>query len=956
MGPRLRYPDGPMASPVIERDSTKAPAALARAPAELIDSRAIVTDLEKLAKARGSNDAELRAAMAQRLKAALIEGRAKAEKLLLKDRHGRRCAERLCQMEDEIIRILFEFVRKHLYPSENPSETKHMAVVATGGYGRGLQAPGSDIDLLFLLPYKQTAWGESVAEAILYALWDTGLKVGHATRSIDECIRQAKADMTIRTAILESRFLYGDRALFDELVNRFDKDVVQGTATEFVAAKLAEREDRLRRNGQSRYIVEPNVKDGKGGLRDLHTLFWIGKYVYRARTVEELVDHGVFDQDELKMFLRCEDFLWSVRCHMHFVTDRPEERLSFDIQREIAVRLGYTEHPGMRDVERFMKHYFLTAKNVGDLTAILCAALEANHTKSAPALGRMIARFRPKAGRRVFSESDDFIVDNNRINIAKQDVFERDPVNLIRIFHLAQKHNLAFHPDAMRKATRSLNFINKDLRENPEANELFFEILTAKNDVEPVMRRMNEAGVLGAFVRAFGRVVAMMQFNMYHHYTVDEHLIRCMGVISEIEAGTNEEYGLANELVKKLQPRQREILRITLFLHDIAKGRVEDHSIAGARVARRFCPRLGLNNAETETVAWLIENHLVMSTIAQSRDLSDRKTIENFAGIVQSLDRLKLLVILTTADIRAVGPGVWNGWKAQLLRTLYYETEPVLTGGFSEVNRERRVAMAQAEFRQEMKDWPESELESYIARHYPAYWLKVDLPHKVAHANFLRQTWGAGRTLATQVNFDAARGVTELTVIAPDHPRLLSIIAGACAATSANIVDAQIYTTTDGLALDTISLTREFEREDDEDRRANRITDTIEKALKGEIKLPDAVARRAAPKARFKAFALEPDVNINNEWSNRYTVIEVTGLDRPGLLYELTATISKLSLNITSAHVATFGERVVDVFYVTDLLGAKIGSPTRQAAIKRALLALFPRPATEEVKQLTSRS
>ena len=776
-----------------------------------------------------------------------------------------------------------------------------------------------------------------------------GLKVGHATRSVDECIRQAKADMTIRTAILESRFLNGDRVLFDELIERFDKNVVQGTGAEFVAAKLAEREDRLRRAGQSRYLVEPNVKDGKGGLRDLHTLFWIGKYVYRVRSVEELVDHGVFDQDELKIFRRCEDFLWSVRCHMHFVTDRPEERLSFDIQREIAIRLGYTSHPGMRDVERFMKHYFLTAKNVGDLTAILCAALEANHTKSAPMLGRVMARFRSN-GRRSLSESDDFIVDNNRINIVKPDVFKRDPINLIRIFYLAQKHNLAFHPDAMRIAARSLKLIDKGVRQSPEANKLFFEILTSPNDVETVLRRMNEAGVLGTFVRSFGRVVAMMQFNMYHHYTVDEHLIRCMGVIAEIESGSNEEYGLSNEIVRKLTPRQREILRVTLFLHDIAKGRVEDHSIAGARVARRLCPFVGLSAAETETVAWLIEKHLVMSTVAQSRDLSDRRTIENFAGVVQSLDRLKLLTVLTTADIRAVGPGVWNGWKAQLLRTLYYETEPVLTGGFSEVNRERRVAIAQVEFREWMKDWPEAELDNYISRHYPPYWLKVDQAHKIAQARFLREAWSEGRTLATQFSFDAMRGVTELTVVAPDHPRLLSIIAGACAAAGANIVDAQIFTTTDGLALDTIAVTREFEHDEDEARRAGRIADTIEKALRGEIKLPDIVARKTVSRSRLKAFALEPEVNINNEWSNRFTVVEVTGLDRPGLLYELTSTISRLSLNIASAHVATFGERVVDVFYVTDLLGAKIASPTRQAAIKRALLALFARPVSDDAR------
>ncbi len=800
----------------------------APATAELIDVAAIAADLDKLADIHSGHERELRTAVAQRLKAALTQARTQAEQLLLKDRHGRRCAERLCQVQDEIIRILFEFAGTQLYPSQNPSEAERMAVIATGGYGRGLMAPGSDIDLLFLLPYKQTAWGESVAEAILYCLWDMGLKVGHATRSVDECIRQAKADMTIRTALLEARYLFGDAKLYDELTTRFDKDIAQGTAAQFVAAKLAEREERHRRAGQSRYLVEPNVKDGKGGLRDLHTLFWIAKYVYRVREPEELIERGVFDRDEYNLFRRCESFLWSVRCHMHFVTGRAEERLSFDIQREIAVRLNYTEHPGQKDVERFMKHYFLTAKHVGDLTAILCAGLEESQAVPAPVLSRVIARLRPGRAKRPLTESDDFVVDNNRINIADPDVFKRDPVNLIRQFHLAQKHNLAFHPDAMRVATRSLRLIDQELRRNEEANRLFFEILTSTNDAETVLRRMNEAGVLGAFVRAFGRIVAMMQFNMYHHYTVDEHLLRCIGVLSEIERGENPEFQFANELMRTIRPEHRAVLYVTLFLHDIAKGRPEDHSIAGARVARRFCPRLGFSAADTELVAWLVEVHLVMSTVAQSRDLSDRKTIENFAAVVQSLERMKLLTILTTADIRAVGPGVWNGWKAQLLRTLYYETEPVLTGGFSEVNRAQRVAMAQAEFRAEMKDWPPERLEAFIARQYPAYWLKVDLPHKVAQAHFVHATESADKTLATSVGFDAVRGVTELTVLAPDHPWLLSIIAGACAVGGANIVDAQIYTTTDGLALDTISLSREFERDEDEARRAARIGDAIE--------------------------------------------------------------------------------------------------------------------------------
>jgi [protein-PII] uridylyltransferase len=906
-------------------------------PTTLFDPDAVIAEFQQLVT---TVEGEPRTAIAQRLKAVLAESCAKAEALLLKERHGGRCAARLCRMQDDIIRVIYTFAVTHLYPSRSPSEGERMAIVATGGYGRGLMAPGSDIDLLFVLPYKQTAWSEQIAEAILYCLWDMGLKVGHATRSIDECIRLAKADMTVRTAILEARFLLGDRALFDEMAARFDKQVVQGTAAEFVAAKLTEREQRLRRSGQSRYLVEPNVKDGKGGLRDLHTLFWIAKYVYRVRDAEDLIAQGVFNHTEYRLFRRCEDFLWAVRCNMHFVAGRAEERLSFDIQRSIARRLGYVERAGMRDVERFMKHYFLVAKDVGDLTAILSAKLESRQAKSVPMLNRVVARLRPR-GRRTLRECPDFVIDNNRINIADPEVFARDPVNLIRMFRLAQRHVLAFHPDALHRATQSLKLIDKSIREDRQANELFREILTAKNNAEIVLRRMNEAGVLGRFVPEFGQVVSMTQFNMYHHYTVDEHLLRCVGVLAEIEAGTNPEYALANDLMRTIQPGNREALYIALFLHDIAKGRVEDHSVAGARIARKLCPRLGCSPVETETIAWLVEHHLMMSTVAQSRDLSDRKTIENFSSIMQSLERMKLLTILTTADIRAVGPGVWNGWKAQLLRALYYETEPALTGGFSEVDRARRVAIAQAEFRAELSDWPPEEVERYIARLYPAYWLKVDLPHKLAHARFVRAVEHDGRSLATNAGFDSMRGVTELTVLAPDHPWLLSYLAGACATAGANIVDAQIYTTTDGMALDTIAISRAFERDDDEGRRADRIAEAIEKALQGDLQLPEVVAKRTLPKGRLGAFAVEPEVIINNQWSNRYTVIEISGLDRPGLLYELTATLSKLNLNIASAHVATFGERAVDVFYVTDLMGAKISSPTRNAAVKRALIGLF---------------
>jgi [protein-PII] uridylyltransferase len=913
----------------------------------LIDGDRLSADLSALAGRKGSElSPTARAAVVARLKEAMAQGRATAERELRAGGKGTVCARRLSDLQDLVIKVVHDFAVTHVYPVENRSTAERMAIVAVGGYGRGMLAPGSDVDLLFLLPYKQTPWGESVVEFILYILWDLGLKVGHATRSVSDCIRLARSDMTIRTAVLEARYLWGDRPLYDELVARFDAEVVKGSGPEFIAAKLAERDQRHKAQGASRYLVEPNVKDGKGGLRDLHTLFWIAKYFYRVRSGEDLVRAGVFSRAELNTFLKAEDFLWAVRCHLHFMTGRAEERLSFDLQREMAVRLGYTAHPGLKDVERFMKHYFLVAKEVGDLTLIFCNALEEHHAKSEPALNRLLGFTRRR--RRKIPGSTDFVVENNRINTASPEVFRRDPVNLVRIFHLADRYDLAFHPDAMQEAARSLALIDARVREDAEANRLFVEILASRNQPEVVLRRMNEVGVLGRFVPDFGKVVAMMQFSMYHHYTVDEHLIRSIGFLAEIERGeAADQHPLASEILPGI--KDRVVLYVALFLHDIAKGRPEDHSIVGARIARKLGPRFGLTPAQTETVAWLVEHHLVMSITAQSRDLADRKTILDFAATVQTLERLKMLLVLTVADIKAVGPGVWNGWKGQLLRTLYYEAEPVLTGGHSQVSRDRRVEAAKAELAEALADWPKRERSLYLERHYPAYWLRVDLPRKLTHARFLREIDKAKKPLATEIRTREFEAVTEITVFAPDHPRLLSIIAGACTIAGANIVDAQVYTTTDGQALDTIAISREFDSADDEERRAKRVGALIEEALAGTLRIPEQIARKGQRKARLKAFSLETEIIVDNDLSNQFTVIESSGLDRPGLLYDLTRAISDLNLNIASAHISTFGERAVDVFYVTDLVGAKVTNPSREAAIRRRLAAAFAdQPAAPE--------
>jgi [protein-PII] uridylyltransferase len=894
------------------------------------------------AHAPGANARTARAEALNVFRAAFEHGRRVVQQSFESDGGGLACANRLACLEDELIREIVRYVQIYVRPGAIPREGEACAIAAIGGYGRATLAPGSDIDLLFILPEDNRGYCERVIEPTLYMLWDLGQTIGHSSRTVHECLVDARGDMTIRTALLEARFILGDRALFSTLESRFENEVVNKTAAEFVAAKLAERDARIAKAGRSRYLVEPHVKDGKGGLRDLNTLFWIAKYVYRLRNEADLAAAGVFSQSEYKLFRRCEEFLWRVRCHLHFLTGRAEERLSFDHQRRIAERLGYSTRGGLASVERFMKHYFLIAKDVGDLTAIVCAALEEKQAKPTARLDR----FAPAQRRRTIAASGDFESENGRITVRGAEVVTRDPVNLIRLFWIADRTGLAIHPDATRQVTLALKRIDASLRANPEANRLFLDILTSRNEPEIVLRLMNEAGVLGRFIPEFGRIVALMQFNMYHHYTVDEHLLRAIGNLAELEAKSfAAELPFETSLLSSIG--NRKALFLALFLHDIAKGQIEDHTQAGVRVARSLCPRLGLTGAETETVAWLIENHLVMSDTAQRRDLGDGTTITNFASRVQTLERLKMLFILTICDIRAVGPGVWNNWKAALLRTLYWETELVLTGGHSTISYKLRIADARAELRRSLAHWQTIDFDAYAARFPQAYWLKATLEQKLLHAKLLNMTEVEAPHPMTDIRVHRDRGVTELTVIAPDHARLLSIIAGACAATGANIVDAQIFTTADGMAVDTIFVSRAFAYDEDELRRASNVVLAIERALSGQIRLRALVADRSMKaKEERNIFRIPPEVSIDNALSNRFTILEVAGLDRPGLLYELTAILSNLSLNIASAHIATFGEKAADVFYITDFAGEKITSPNKQEAIRRAILKIFD-PAKE---------
>lgn len=903
------------------------------------DPLAVRDALDALWNRHGENRPEMRAELLDLLKDLVRNAHEAAKAGLEADGSGRRCARALSIFQDELIRLIYDFITAHIYVVENPTESERMSILATGGYGRGLMAPHSDVDLLFLLPYRQTPWGESIAEYMLYLMWDLGFKVGHATRSVDQTVRFAKTDMTTRTALLDARFILGDEALWQRYQTQFREQVLASGQRDFITAKLEERIKRHERAGASRYKVEPNIKDGKGGLRDLHTLYWIAKYLHPDLNGEDFVEQGVFTRSEYVMYRRCEDFLWTVRCNLHFLAGKPEERLTFDLQLAMAKRLHYRERPGLMAVERFMKHYFLIAKDVGDLTRVLCSGLEVQQLKVLPQLNKFLRPHTWRTRARLAAISD-FRIVNGRITAKDRHVFRNDPVNLIRMFHFADKYNFEFHPEAIRLVRHSLHFIDDRLRTNAEANRLFMEILTSRSQPEIALRRMNEAGVLGRFIPDFGRVVSMMQFNMYHHFTVDEHLIQTVGVLSAIEKGElGDELPLSTGIIKDIE--NRRALYIAAFLHDAAKGREEDHSIAGGRVTREVGRRLGLTPAGTAVAAWLVEHHLVMSQFAQSRDLNDAKTIRDFADMVQSRELLMLLVILTAADIRAVGPGVWTGWKGQLLRALYAETEPILTGGHTSTPRETRVRDAVEAFRAAMAENAVAveEVDAFVARQAPSYWLRTDLTRQVAHANLVSRALNERRGFAYEVRTEAFTSHTELMLWTADRPGFAATMAGACAAAGANIVGAHITTTRDGMALNSVFLQRTFDDEREELDFAERIGQTMEAALRGERDVAKLLAKRERPQPRLDAFTVEPRVTIDNSLSDELTVIEVNARDRTGLLYDITHALADLHVDISSAHIATFGEKVVDVFYVTDRTHRKIVRESLRRRMREKVLA-----------------
>ena len=874
----------------------------------IVDRRAVADRLAELPTG---------AALADSATAILTEviehGRAEvASRLAADPASGRATAQATAYLHDQVVRLAYDFTLGRLSAGA-PAEA--IALVGLGGTGRGEMAPFSDLDLMILTEHAPAADTARIAESLLNLLWSLPIKIGHSVRSAEEALALARDDMTIRTALLEARWLWGDTGLFEGVQRRFRSEIVAGSAAEFVAAKLAERDARHVRMGDSRYVVEPNVKDGKGGLRDLHTLYWIGKYVHGVERPADLVGTRLLTAAEYRRFDRAERFFWSVRCHLHLLAGRAEERLGFEYQPELARVLRYADRPGKSAVERFMQFYFLNARSVGDLTGIFLAQLDEQ-------LGRKGFRFALPTIRRRPKRLAGFVLDRGRIAIPADDFFRADPVRLIEMFAIASREQLEIHPQAMRAATRDSVLIDHGVRADPRANQLFLETLAAVHSPELVLRWMNEAGVFGRFVPDFGRVVAQMQFDMYHHYTVDEHSIRAIGLLAQLERGElKQDHPLSTALIKQIASRRT--LYVAVLLHDIAKGRGGDHSVLGEGVAKRLGPRFGLDPAETETAAWLVRHHLLMSSTAFKRDLADPKTIEDFVRQVQSPERLRLLLILTVVDIRAVGPGVWNDWKRTLLRSLYEAAEERLRLGHKQHGRSELVD-ARREALTNALQWKASAARAHARRLPDSYWLAENLDWQLANAKQIataESRIGDARP-NVEVEDDPASGATRISIFTPDREGLFFRICAGLARAGANIVDARIHTTRDGMALDNLLVLDSQGRPYADGRLRARLARAVKDAL-GAAE-PPRLGEPASLPRRLRAFDVAPSVAISDKASSRTTVAEVNARDRPALLAALTWAILEGGYRIHSAHIATYGERAVDVFYLTRSDGKKL--------------------------------
>lgn len=841
---------------------------------------------------------------------------------------------------DSMLRVVFKKIYHKIF-----NNTDYIfSIIAVGGYGRGELAPCSDLDLLFLLPnnlkINESKHAEEVIQFILYILWDLGYSVGHSTRTIDDCIEKSKLDLTISTALLEKRFIVGNEDVFSLLNDKFTLFIKNTKTLKFVEAKLVESELRHKRFGGSRYVVEPNVKDGKGGLRDLHTLIWISKFAYKVDSVSKLINMGALSKKEAASFAESQRFLLSVRCHLHYRAFREDDRLAMDAQLDLAKTMNFKNTITQKDVERFMKRYFLATKTVGSLTRIFCAAIETEFDKP---LRLSFLSFKKK------EDVYPFDIELGRLFVKNKEVLSENPVNIIKLFNISHNKNIDIHPKTLRYLTSLQRLINYEVRNDFDANKMFLDILTSDKDSTRTLRLMNESNILGKFIPEFQKIVGLMQFDMYHSYTVDEHTIFTISNLYSLKNGEFKNFApLASKVI--LEISSKKCLFVAMLLHDIAKGRKGDHSENGALIASVVCPRLGLSKEETKTVEWLILYHLLMSKTAFRYELGDARVIKSFVDKVKSVERLKLLLVLTVADIKGVGPEIWNDWKGSLITELYSKSFDMLQK--DNVNELIKTPKKSFENFLVENGLTNSDAKQYCSYYYDNYWEIFNLSRIINHYEIFRNMYKDSKKFKVHLFDESKLKATELLVIAPDHHGLFSLISGLVSASGYDVVNAKIITRSDGYALDTFFIQNKNRQPIIEEHSKKKLLKVISQGLEGNFNVEKALNKRWEEiPARFRAIKAPTRVIIDNNMSDEYSILEIKCKNAPGVLYRITKVITSLGLQINTANVSTYGDRVVDIFYIKDAFGLKIDNNKSMDKVKMSILKTLEE--TDPANQMT---
>ncbi len=867
-------------------------------------------------------------------------------KIYMENKDGVSSGELRSRMIDAVILSSFDTINTHAFPVANPTTSDKLAVIAVGGYGRGNLAPGSDIDLLILTPYKGTPRIEQLVETLLYLLWDLKLKVGYAVRSLEETISKAKVDNTICTTLLDARLISGNQDLWSKFNLIFQLEILNKEKNNFFYTKLKERDSRHKKMGDSRYLLEPNIKEGKGGLRDLNTIRWMISFMYQVNNSSDYIKTGIMTKKESLFYDKAEKYFMNLRSIMHYYGTNDSDRLTFDLQLLVAEKLGYTIHAGSTPIERLMKHYYLFAKEVGYLTKSVLENIENKHfNKKKSVLKNLFFNFNK-------NKNGIFEFYNNKIYITKG-LKNIEPIDIFKAYNFSAELNLNLSNALTNLIKLNIRKID-NLRNDKEANYYFVNILTNCQNSDKILRNMNETGVLGRFIPDFQKVVARVQHDMYHTYTVDEHTINAINVLRKIDNGEHQsKFELASKVIKNIV--SKKVLYIALFLHDIAKGRGGDHSVLGGEVAKNLCPRFGLVADEVETVIWLVENHLLLSTIAFKRDLQDPKTIVDLKNKIQSAELLRLLYLLTVADITAVGPDIWNSWKDNLLKVVYDETLMEINGGGDQKSRVIREERARRKLREPLVSWTEQEFHNYVNRFYPYYWTNINSDVHLHHANLITDADKANLKLKISVEPLDDQGVTEVSIYTQDHLGLFARTCAGLALAGTSVQDARIVTTKDGMTVNTF-LVRSADASSiiDQKNRVNILIETIRKTI-SEERSPKVLIKEFKSiqiLSRRDSFVIEPRVLIDNLSSRSHTVIEINSKDKIGLLHTLASEFFLMGLHISTARISTYGVRAVDVFYVKNLTGGKIIEENKINIIKSKLMSAINEKNEDSIKAL----